>query len=168
MYTHVPPALGQLTALTQLFCGVVAGDFVSPEATSANAAIFQAALPRLRWLACLALSPRGSGLQQLPGGLNALSRLTAPVTAVAASLPALSLWPRLQRLGLCSQHELEPAAAVQVLQWAAGRPALQLLELQMRMHGRPRHVVTALLELQRSRPEPKIEAKEDVFDGLYV
>ena len=165
-FTHLPPTPGKLAALTQL---IIVNDGIAgpnPEATAANAAILQAALLQLRRLACLALSSGSSEVQQLPGGLTALRWLVAPLPAVAASLPALSQCRQLQRLGLCSRVELEPAAAVRVLQWAAGRSALQLLELQMSAQGCRRDVVAALLALQRARPELEIEAKEDVIDAM--
>lgn len=151
----LPPNLGQLTALTKL---ALRNHFLDAEdasrADTANQGILEAALPRLRQLACLAVPPAGSGLRQLPPGgwLNSLRNLVVPSCAVAASLPALAAATGLQRLGLYfGDRHVRRTDITALMGWASDSRALRTLVLQQRQFDCG--VVEALLELQRTQPQ---------------
>lgn len=130
---------------------------------ASNAGILEAALPQLRRLTRLVLPPE-CGLQRLPPGqwLASLRSLVSPVAPVAASLPALSAAQRLQHLVLWARvaESVEPIHAAAVVRWAAGRPALRRLELQMGRQGiSGPELLMAVAHLARRRPEVVFEAK---------
>ena len=160
----LPPNLGHLTALTKLairFSTCTVSTIGRLDAD--NQGILEAALPQLRRLASLDVAPVGSGLQQLPPGswLNSLRTLVVPLGAATASLPVLAAATGLRRFGLSAGDMPVKMEDIQsLLQWAAGRPALQHLTLQQRQFDCD--TVSNLLRLQRSRLELTVQTEECV------
>ena len=155
--TRAPRCLGRLTQLRSLHVSRPAGgDLFS----SAEAQLLHAALPALQQLTHMGLelvlpSPPASlsclcqlrsfgflsyeegndpagAPGQLPAGpwLAGLRRLAGTCSLLAASLPALAAASQLQELGLLQVVGPEQQAAVSILQWAGGRPAMRRVRLE--------------------------------------
>lgn len=154
--TRAPRGLGALTQLRSLHLARPSGgDLFS----SAEAELLHEALPALQHLTHLGLelvllSPPASlaSLRQLrsfgflsyedsddpedPGQLPAgpwvagLQRLAGSCSLLTASLPVLEAASQLQELGLLVVVDSEQQAALRILQWAAGRPALRRVRVE--------------------------------------
>ncbi len=149
--TRAPRCLGALTQLRSLQLARPRGDELF---SSAEAELLHGALPVLQHLTHLGLelvllSPPASlaSLRQLrsfgflsyedpddaedPGQLPAgpwvagLQRLAGSCSLLTASLPVLEAASQLQELGLLVVADSQQLAALSILQWAAGRPALR-------------------------------------------
>ena len=115
-------------------------------------------LPRLRSLWCLPIRPPVEEALPAGGWLTNLQRLGLPIRHLHNSLPALASARQLQTLAInaFAEDHAEPDLLPGVLRWAAQRPALREVFVDISDSDLCRQFPT-IMEVQRSVPSLRIE-----------
>ena len=143
--------MGQLTDLTHL--ALAHYDVEGLEVALAS-------LPRLRSLWWLAAEQSIDAVLPAGGWLTNLRRLALPIRQLHNSAAALASARQLQTLAVdaVDDSDLLP----EVLRWAARRPTLELVLLQLSRDPELRRHLDAILEVQRSAPQLRIQHCPDI------
>ena len=185
---HLPPCLSQLTRLEALTleddgsCHIHGGTAVE-DIESIVQAVSQltnlthlalagypqqpdpgrlAALSHLRSLWWLARARSEDAALPAGAWLANLRRLALPVRQLHNSLPALAGARHLQCLAMTMFAQDNSDLLPEVLRWAAQRPALELVLLQVFDDAQLGRHFDAILEVQRSVPRLRIERHRDI------